>query len=59
MISLCRMTCAPAERLRRMAQITRKSTKKKFAAFCGKFFCLNEEKLHKKFFKTRKTCYIA
>ena len=59
MISLCRMTCAPAERLRRMAQIARKSTKKKFAAFCGKFFCLNGEKLHKNFFKTRKTCYIA
>ena len=42
------MTCAPAEHLRRMAQIARKSTKKKFAAFCGKFFCLNGEKLHKK-----------
>ena len=58
MISLCRMTCALAERLRRMAQIARKSTKKKFAAFCGKFFCLGEEKLRKKIFKTKNAVYI-
>jgi len=41
-----------------MAQIARKSTKKKFAAFCGKFFCLDEEKLHKKIFKTKNAVYM-